>query len=246
MKLWRSGIRLCARRARAPRRGSARRGAAVAALSGDGHRAPLGVGERTAAAAQQHEQVVEDVGGLLVDALVGLLARRARDLLGLLHDLLADPLRVVEQLDGVGARRGRSCARWAIVRSSAGSVSNGAPGSGRRGEKHVRSPVWQAGPAGSTSASSVSPSQSRRSARTPCTLPLVAPLCHSSPRERLHRCSSPVSRVRCERQRVHVGERQHLAGAASPARCTARGRVVEGDLRVDRRSLSRASASARL
>ena len=28
------------------------------------------------------------------------------------------------------------------------------------------------------------------------TLPLVAPLCHSSARERLHRCSSPVARVR--------------------------------------------------
>src|SRR4051794_20892485 len=63
-------------------------------------------------------------------------------------------------------------------------------------KKHVRSPVWQAGPAGSTSASSASPSQSRRSALTACVWPEVAPLCHSSSRERDHRWSSPVSRVR--------------------------------------------------
>ena len=58
-----------------------------------------------AARVQQHGEVVEHVGGLLVDALVGLLARRAGDLLGLLLDLGADPRRVVEQLDGVGALR---------------------------------------------------------------------------------------------------------------------------------------------
>src|SRR5262245_61715410 len=41
----------------------------------------LRVGERAVAAAQQHREVVQDVGGLVVDALVGLLARRAGDLL---------------------------------------------------------------------------------------------------------------------------------------------------------------------
>src|SRR3954452_8503884 len=64
-----------------------------------------GVGQPPVARAQQHEQVVEDVGGLAVDALVGLLARGAGDLLGLLHDLLADAGRVVEQRDGVRALR---------------------------------------------------------------------------------------------------------------------------------------------
>ena len=73
--------------------------------------------------------------------------------------------------------------------------------------------MWHAGPAGSTSASSVSPSQSTRSARTACVLPLVAPLCHCSSRERLHRCSSPRRARALQRQLVHVRERQHLAGA---------------------------------
>src|ERR671918_719548 len=63
----------------------------------------LGVGEAEAARAQQHGQVVEHVGGLLGHALVALLARRARHLLGLLAHLLADPRRVGEQLRGVAA-----------------------------------------------------------------------------------------------------------------------------------------------
>src|SRR3954452_4587581 len=65
----------------------------------------LRVGEREAAGAQQHGQVVEQVGGLLGDALAGLLAGGARDLLGLLLDLLADERRVGEQLGRVGAAR---------------------------------------------------------------------------------------------------------------------------------------------
>src|SRR4051794_2598711 len=47
----------------------------------------LGVGERQAAGAQQHGEVVEHVGGLLHHALVGLLAGGAGDLLGLLLHL---------------------------------------------------------------------------------------------------------------------------------------------------------------
>src|SRR3954454_1629969 len=61
------------------------------------------VGDRTPAAAQQDGEVVQDVGGLVVDALVGLLACRARDLLGLLHHLVTREARVVEQRDGVRA-----------------------------------------------------------------------------------------------------------------------------------------------
>src|SRR5215210_56074 len=64
---------------------------------------PLGVGEREPAGVQQHREVVEDVGGLLGHALVGLLARGAGDLLGLLHHLGADPRRVGQQRRGVGA-----------------------------------------------------------------------------------------------------------------------------------------------
>ena len=45
----------------------------------------------------QHREVVEHVGGLLGDALVGLLAHGADDLLGLLLHLGAGQRRVVEQ-----------------------------------------------------------------------------------------------------------------------------------------------------
>src|SRR5918998_667098 len=65
----------------------------------------LGVGEAQAAALEQHREVVQDVGGLLGHALVGLLARGASDLLGLLLDLLADERRVREELGRVGAGR---------------------------------------------------------------------------------------------------------------------------------------------
>src|SRR4051812_45853185 len=64
----------------------------------------LGVGEAQAAALEQHGQVVEDVGRLVGHALVGLLARGAGDLLGLLLDLLADERRVREQLGRVAGR----------------------------------------------------------------------------------------------------------------------------------------------
>src|SRR5215204_1607390 len=63
----------------------------------------LRVREAQPAAAQQHSEVVKDVGGLLGHALVGLLARGTDHLLGLLLDLLADLRRVGEQGRGVGA-----------------------------------------------------------------------------------------------------------------------------------------------
>ncbi len=56
--------------------------------------------------------------------------------------------------------------------------------------------MWQAGPAGSTRATIASASQSKRSWRTRWTFPEVSPLCQSSPRERLKKWISPVSRVR--------------------------------------------------
>src|SRR3954447_11913741 len=64
----------------------------------------LRVGEAQAAGVEQHGEVVEHVGGLLGHALVGLLACRARDLLGLLLDLLADERRVGEELARVAGR----------------------------------------------------------------------------------------------------------------------------------------------
>src|SRR5271166_7157849 len=92
------------RRGGASRASTPSSGGAPGALGATAIEHPLGVRERAPAAAQEHEQVVEHVGGLFVEALVGLLAGRARDLLGLLHDLLADALGVVEQRDRVGAR----------------------------------------------------------------------------------------------------------------------------------------------
>src|SRR3954452_11751054 len=70
----------------------------------------LGVGEAEPARAQQHGEVVEDVGGLLGDPLVALLARGAGDLLGLLPHLLP-------HLRGVGQQRGRVRALGALGRA---------------------------------------------------------------------------------------------------------------------------------
>src|SRR3954468_21253547 len=114
MKVWRSGTRLC-RRARSRtsysdgvtrRRWGWRAGSAWSATAAKEHL--LRVGECPAAAVEQDREVVEHVGGLLVDAVVGLLARGAGDLLGLLLHLGADERRVLQQRDGVGPRRPRA------------------------------------------------------------------------------------------------------------------------------------------
>src|SRR5215207_5469939 len=86
MKVWQTGIRLWSP---ASARASSTPGVTCNDSAATGKQDPLGVGEREPARAQQHGQVVEDVGGLLGDALGGFLPRRARDLLGLLPDLLA-------------------------------------------------------------------------------------------------------------------------------------------------------------
>src|SRR5581483_8162137 len=101
MNVWRSGMRLCSR---ASSRTSSRVGVTAGSCSAaTGKEDLLGVREPQPAAAQQDRQVIEDVGGLLGEALVGLLARRAGHLLGLLLDLRADARRVPEQLVRVGA-----------------------------------------------------------------------------------------------------------------------------------------------
>src|SRR5829696_8200849 len=82
-----------------------------------------------------------------------------------------------------------------MVRASAASASAGT-GSSSPLWKQVRSPVWQAGPAGSTSARMASSSQSMRSSLSLWTFPEVSPLCQSSFRERDQNHISPVSRVR--------------------------------------------------
>src|SRR5690606_41896462 len=52
-------------------------------------------------------------------------------------------------------------------------------GSNTSESKHVRVPVWQAGPVWSTRSNTVSASQSSRTSRTCCVWPDVAPLTHS-------------------------------------------------------------------
>src|SRR5918998_1312336 len=67
---------------------------AVSATPGTQHL--RGVGEAEAAGAQEDGQVVEHVGRLLGHPPVALLASRARDLLGLLADLLPHPWRILQ------------------------------------------------------------------------------------------------------------------------------------------------------
>src|ERR1044072_3694759 len=85
MKVWQTGMRLCSA---ASARASSTPGVTASFSAARGTQDPLGVGQLQAARAQQHGQVIEHVGGLLGDALLGLLARRSGDLLGLLPHLL--------------------------------------------------------------------------------------------------------------------------------------------------------------
>src|SRR5205085_2574855 len=100
MKEWRSGMRLCSR---ARVRTSSSDGETAGASAATAIEHPFGVREVQAAAAQQHGEVVEDVGRLLGHPLVRLVRRCAGDLGGLLAHLLADARRVGQQLDRVGA-----------------------------------------------------------------------------------------------------------------------------------------------
>src|SRR5918994_1237960 len=100
MKVWQTGIRLCSP---ASARASSTPGVTSRWSAATVKQGPLGVGELQAARAQQHGQVVEHVGGLLGDALVGLLAGGAGDLLGLLAHLLARERGVGQQPRGVRA-----------------------------------------------------------------------------------------------------------------------------------------------
>src|SRR6185312_349428 len=65
----------------------------------------LRVGQRETSAVKQDEQVIEQVGGLFANTPIALLTSGAGHLLGLLHHLLADTSRVIEQLHCVGVRR---------------------------------------------------------------------------------------------------------------------------------------------
>src|SRR5205823_2945522 len=81
MKVCDSGTRLCSR---ASARAVSRSGAMGSASTATANQHLLRVGERAAAGVQQDGQVEEDVGRLVVDAIVGLAVRGVDDLLGLL------------------------------------------------------------------------------------------------------------------------------------------------------------------
>src|SRR4051794_34221913 len=102
MKLWRTGIRLCSP---ASCLASSSVGVTVRCSATAANEHLLGVREAQSAAPEQHGEVVEDVGGFLGDALVGLLACGADDLLGLLLDLLADPGWILQERRRVGGLR---------------------------------------------------------------------------------------------------------------------------------------------
>src|SRR5207302_10447576 len=87
---------------RASARTASRSGAIGSASTATANQHLLGVRQRAAAAMEQDGEVEEDVGGLVVHAVVGLLVGGVDDLLGLLLDLGARELRVVEQPDHVG------------------------------------------------------------------------------------------------------------------------------------------------
>src|SRR4051794_26390025 len=84
MNVWLSGISACSR---ASTRTVSRSGLTGRASTATLNEHLLRVGERPAAAVQQDGQVEQDVGRLVVDAVVGLVVGGVDDLLGLLLDL---------------------------------------------------------------------------------------------------------------------------------------------------------------
>ena len=189
---------------------------------------------RDAAREQQHAEVVEHVGGLLGHPLLGLLAGGAATTsLGLLLDLGADALRVVEQLDGVAALGPLASARLRSVRSSAAAprrTGSGSPVPAARRRRRPRCP-----PARGRSRSARRcgrrgrPARPGRRARRRRSRSGAGAAAGCSPRSRP--CArSPrgaavevdLAGLQREPQRllVHVGERQHLARGES---CTTHG-----------------------
>src|SRR4051812_25959818 len=93
---------------------------------------------------------------------------------------------------GRGGRWGRTAGgRQPCPASEPASASHS-----RSASKQVRAPVWHAGPSWSTWSSTVSPSQSRRTALTHWRWPEVSPLTQYSLRLRLQYVARPVARVR--------------------------------------------------
>jgi hypothetical protein len=180
---------------------------------------------------EEHAKVVQEVGGLLAQPLVRLLAPGARGLLGLLLDLRADSLRAgAEQLCAV-APLGPLCAALSeralergqcLVRRhglvlegavEARSLAGVAGGSRRLHERQQRVRV----------AVVAQRAQALHVARRLALVPQLA--ARAAPEVDLAACERAV-----ERLAVHIGERQHLAGAPILGHARHEPALVERDL----------------
>src|SRR5207302_1604165 len=233
MKLWRSAIRLWrSASSRACARSGSTWSPSIAGSATALIEHLLDAGEHAATACEQHEQVVDQVGSLLLDTLIGLFASRARELLGLLHDLLPDALRIGEQLGRVGAAGSRAGAlcdralehRQNLMRSGRlqlAAVKAGAFArvAGRAGGVHERQQRV------AVAVKSQLPDALRVAARG-ALVPLL-----------LARAAEEVQFPRGARARecllVHVGERENLAGAPVLHHTGHEPVLVVCDLRID-------------
>ena len=179
---------------------------------------------RQVALGQQHQGVVQQVGGLAGEGRRGSAGVEAggvvlggeQHLGRLLGDLAADGVDpAVEQRRRVRARPGgrspASCDRRPQRLEPGEALRRPARRARSSASKHERVPRWQVGPTGSTVTSRASPSQSTARPTSRRTLPLVSPLRHSRSREREWKWTSPVVERRGEGLGVHVGEHQDPA-----------------------------------
>ena len=139
---------------------------------------------------------------------------------------------------------GRSAARAAIRSLEAGERLVRRRRSSSPLWKQVRAPVWQAGPAGSTIASTASRSQSKRSALTACVLPWTSRPCATARQARAAVEVQLAGLAReCERLGVDVRERQDLARGPVLDDAGSEPALVEGDLHRTRQSRRRAGSA---
>src|SRR5438045_3116258 len=102
-------MKVCRSRTSEWSRASARASSSVGAISSRVASAAtaiqllVGVGQREPTRRHEDGEVVQHVGGLLAEALVGLVGGGARNLVGLLAHLVADARRVREELRRVAA-----------------------------------------------------------------------------------------------------------------------------------------------
>ena len=159
------------------------------------HRVRLSQGQP--ARAQQHEQVVQQVGGFAEQRRIVLRHRGQRGFDAFLADLLRDRrARRLRTAAWCSCPAGRSL--FALA-TSAIELARARRRARRRSSCRV--PRWQVGPRGRACTSSVSPSQSASIATSARRCPDVSPLIHSRCRLRLKNVTRPLSSVACSAAR---------------------------------------------